>query len=93
MLTDHEWQEAQDGLCLLLCWVVALWCDQLLAGVLADHQQGRQHQVGACIMPADGGVAVHKGEQPGQTAALGMGTKQHSRGSKRVQQQKVSMWS
>lgn len=70
MLTDHEWQEAQDGLCLLLCWVITLRCHQLLAGVLAGNEQHRQHQVGDSIMPANWGLAVNKGEQPGQTAAL-----------------------
>lgn len=62
--TDHEWQEAQDGLCLLLCRVVVLWGDQLLAGILAGHQQQGQHQVGTSIMPADRRVTVHEWEQP-----------------------------
>lgn len=62
--TNHEWDEPQDGLRLLLLRVVSLGRHDLLAGPLAQHKQRRQHQVRPRIMPTNWRRTINKGEQP-----------------------------
>jgi len=66
----HERQEAQDVLRLLLLRVGGRRRDDLLAGVLADDQQHREHQVGRRVVPADRRRAIGQGEQPRRPGAL-----------------------
>ena len=69
-LTDHEWQEFQDGIALLgrliLCWRL----QNLLGGKLRHDQGHRQHQVADGVMPPDGRCTILEREQPREAASL-----------------------